>query len=165
VNARSRPSLGLALMLASASVLAQQPPAHAAGQRAQRVQERGAVVPDGVRVPAWQQLNPRQRADLASFADRWDRLPASRRVQILERYDRFRSLPPEKQSALREGAVNFQQMTPQQRQKMRQSVRVVRTLPPEEQRALRRQWEAMTPEQRRAWLDEGGPGVTAAPKP
>jgi Protein of unknown function (DUF3106) len=165
VNARIRTWLGLVLALASASVLAQQPSAQASGHRTQRLHERGVAVPEGVRVPAWKELNPRQRTDLASFADRWDRLPASRRVQILERYSRFQSLPPEKQNALREGAVNFQQMTPQQRQKMRESVRVLRTLPPEEQRALRKQWEAMTPEQRRAWLDEGGPGVTAAPKP
>lgn len=122
-------------------------------------------LPAGVRVPAWNELGERQRADLASFADRWDRLPASRRMQILERYDRFQSLPPAKQTALREGAINFQQMSPQQRQKMRDSLQTLRALPPDQQRALRQQWQALSPEQRRAWLDAGGPGVAPAPKP
>lgn len=139
-------------------------------QRMQRPQQQrrsksASDVPPGVRVPDWKDLDDRQRGDLASFADRWDRLPASRRVQILERYDRFQALPPEKQNALREGAINFQQMSPQQRQKMRDSLQTMRSLPPEQQRALRQQWQAMSPEQRRAWLDAGGPGVVEPPKP
>ena len=142
-----------------------QAPTLTPGQRRSQAQANQRAIPPGVRVPAWNELDDRQRADLAPFAGRWDRLPASRRVQILERYDRYKSLPPEKQNALREGAINFQQMSPLQRQKMRESLQALRTLPPDEQRALRQQWQAMTPEQRRAWLDGGGPGVTPAPKP
>lgn len=141
-------ALALAYLLACAPALAQ---------------NAARPAPDGVQVPSWKELSREQQADLASFADRWDRLPASRRVQILERYDRYKALPPEKREALREGAANFQQMSPQQRQKLRSSMQVLRTLPPEQQRALRQQWQGMTPEQRRAWLDAGGPGVSPPP--
>ena len=121
-------------------------------------------VPVGVKVPAWAELNAGQRADLARFAEHWDQMPASRRVQILERYERWKAMPEERREALREGAQNFQEMSPGQRQKMRLSLQTVRTLPPPEQRALRQRWQSMSPQQRRAWLDAGGPGIAPPPK-
>jgi hypothetical protein len=124
-----------------------------------------ASVPQGVTVPSWKQLTVEQQKDLQNFSQRWDAMPASRRVQILERYDRWKKLPPEKRQALRAGVQNFQEMTPKQRQNMRESMRYMRTLPPEEQKRLRHLWMSLTPEQRTRWLEDGGPGIAAEPKP
>lgn len=120
--------------------------------------------PPGVAVPSWNQLDAQQRRDLAEFSDRWDRMPASRRVQVLERYERWRELPPEKREALRDGWRNFREMSPRQREQVRQSFDALRRLPPEEQRRLRGIWQGMNPQQRRAWLKAGGPGVAPPPQ-
>jgi hypothetical protein len=122
-----------------------------------------APVPDNVVAPTWNQLDAQQQTDLQPFADRWDRMPAPRRLHILQRYQRWQRLPPEKREAMREGLANYQRMSPEQRQKIRRSMHVVRALPPDQQRALRQQWRAMTPEQRKAWLDAGGPGIAPPP--
>lgn len=120
-------------------------------------------VPDGVRVPAWKELSEQQRTDLAKLSERWDHMPASRRVLILERYQRWQHLPARKREAVREGERNFLRMSIGQREKMRQSMAAVRARPPEEQRRLRQLWRGMSPQQRREWLDRGGPGIAAPP--
>lgn len=120
-------------------------------------------VPEGVRVPAWDELSPAQRADLAAFADRWDHLPASRRVAILERHARWQQASPEDRQNMRKGERVFRRMTPAQREAMRRSMAVVRTLPADEQRSLRQRWRALTPKERGDWLDRGGPGVAPPP--
>lgn len=123
-----------------------------------------ASLPEGVKVPAWKELSPQQRDDLSEFADRWDRLPPWQRVRILERQQRWQSLPPERRQALHAGARNFQQMSPEQRQRMRRSLQRVRELSPERRQELQRQWRKKTPEQRRRWLEAGGPGVAPPPE-
>jgi hypothetical protein len=125
----------------------------------------GAITPQGVIVPSWKQLSREQQKDLSQFSLNWDQLPASRRVQILERYEKWKALPPKQRQALREGALNFQEMLPHQRTAMRESLRYLRTLPPEEQKRLRQLWMSLTPTQRSAWLDQGGPGIAPDPKP
>ncbi len=127
--------------------------------------EQQPSVPDGVRVPAWKDLSAQQRDDLARFETAWDRLPASRRVAILERYARWQQASPQARETWREGERNFMQMSPLQRQQMRRSLAAVRELPPEKQRHLRRLWQSLSPEQRRAWLERGGPGLSPPPRP
>ena len=126
--------------------------------------QRGDIaVPDGVRVPEWKELSPRQREDLARFGPNWDRMPASRRVAILERYARWQQAAPQARETWREGERNFMQMSPLQRQQMRRSLAAVRELPPEKQRHLRRIWQSLSPEERREWLERGGPGLSPPP--
>jgi Protein of unknown function (DUF3106) len=122
------------------------------------------AIPQGVTVPSWKQLSAEQQKDLSQFSLNWDTLPASRRVQILERYEKWKALPPKQRQALREGALNFQEMPPRQRAAMRESLLYIRTLPPEEQKRLRQLWMKLTPSQRSAWLDQGGPGIAPDPK-
>jgi hypothetical protein len=126
---------------------------------------KNAPTPQGVTVPSWKQLNAEQQKDLIQFSKSWNSLPASRRVQILEKYERWKMLPPKQRQALREGALNFQEMTPRQRLAMRESLKYLRTLPPEEQTRLRQLWMKLTPAQRSAWLDQGGPGIAVDPIP
>ena len=113
--------------------------------------------------PTWQELDSRQQADLVRFAQGWNRLPPERRAHILQRYLRWQELPAERRETLRQGERNFRQMSVDQRRKIRASLGTVRALPPEEQRRLRQQWRSLTPQQRRDWLERGGPGIAPPP--
>jgi hypothetical protein len=124
-------------------------------------------VPEGVAVPAWSELTPEQQEKLAPLRDRWDQMPASRRVHALERVERrarWDALSPEQRERLRDGARNFRDLPPELREKMRASMQVVRSLPEEERRELKERWRAMDPEQRRRWLEAGGPGLAPPPE-
>jgi len=131
-------------------------------------QERGGHrVPDGVRVPAWNELGEKQREQLAPLAEQWDQLPASRRVRALERLDRrerWESMTPEQREKLRKGARNFRDLPPELREKMRASMQAMRELPEAERRQLWEIWRSRSPEQRRAWLEAGGPGLAPPPQ-
>ena len=120
-------------------------------------------VPKGVSVPSWHELTPTQQRDLAPFADRWDGLPASRRVAILERWQRWQSVPPAQRETLQRGERNFLSLSPRLREQMRRSLAAVAELPPEEQRRLRRLWRELSPQERRQWLERGGPGFAPPP--
>lgn len=156
---RAVPALLLGLLLAG------QAAAHDA--RGGRHHDHGPTpVPAGVRVPAWDELSPGQQAALARLRDDWDQLPASRRVRALEwveRKARWEAMTPEQREKLRAGARNFHDLPPELREKMRASLQALRALPAGEQRALRKRWHEMSPEQRRAWLQTGGPAISAPP--
>lgn len=124
-------------------------------------------VPEGVAVPAWSELTPEQQEKLAPLRERWDQMPASRRVHALERMERrarWDALTPEQRDRLRHGARNFRDLPPELREKMRASMDVVRQLPEPERRELKQRWRAMDPEQRRQWLEAGGPGLAPPPE-
>ena len=123
-----------------------------------------ASVPEGVRVPGWNELSATQRNDLARFEQHWDRMPASRRVAILESHQRWQGESPRTRQTIREGERNFQRMTPRQREMMRRSIAAVRSLPAAEQRRLRHRWRSMTPRERSRWLERGGPGIAPSPR-
>ena len=154
-----KPPFTALLVLAVAGCCAAWSPAQAQARPERRV----ATVPEGVQVPAWNELSPDQRRDLAHLAQRWDQLPASRRVAILERWQRWRALPPAQRETLRRGERNFRSMSPEMREQMRRSLAAVGRLPPEQQRRLRQLWRELTPEQRRRWLERGGPGLSPPP--
>ena len=123
-------------------------------------------VPAGVSVPAWDELAPAQQAALARMREQWDELPASRRVRALEwveRKARWDAMTPEQREKLRAGARNFHDLPPELREKMRTSMQAMRALPEDQRRALRKRWHEMTPEQRRAWLQAGGPAISPPP--
>lgn len=124
-------------------------------------------VPAGVAVPSWSELTPEQQEKLAPLGERWDQMPASRRVHALERMERrarWDAMTPEQRERLRHGARNFHDLTPELREKMRESMQVVRQLPEDQRRELKEQWRAMDPEQRRQWLEAGGPGLAPPPE-
>ncbi|HEX4853868.1 DUF3106 domain-containing protein [Arenimonas sp.] len=156
---RALPALALGLLLAS------QVAAH--DGRGDRHHDHGPTpVPAGVVVPDWNELSPAQQETLARLRDHWDQLPASRRVRALEwveRKARWDAMTPEQREKLRAGARNFRDLPPELRDKMRASLQALRTLPAEEQRSLRKRWHDMSPEQRRAWLQTGGPAISPPP--
>ncbi len=125
-----------------------------------------APVPEGVAVPNWAQLSPQQQERLAPLREGWDQMPASRRVHAMERAERrarWDALTPEQRDRLRHGARNFRDMPPELREKMRASMQRLHALPEAERRELKARWRAMDPEQRRKWLEAGGPGLAPAP--
>lgn len=126
-----------------------------------------ATVPAGVVVPSWDELSPEQRKHLARHAQDWDTLPASRRVHALERAERrarWEAMPPEQRERLRQGMRNYRDMSPEQREQARQAMRVMHGLPAQQREALKKKWRSMSPEQRRAWLETGGPGISPPPQ-
>ena len=125
-----------------------------------------AVVPEGVTVPDWDQLTPEQQARLQRLRERWDQLPASQRVLALERAERrarWEAMTPEQRERIREGMRNYRELPPELRERMRESMRAMRAMPEDERRALMARWRALSPQQRRAWLEAGGPGRVPQP--
>ncbi len=150
-------ALALAFAAAGAS-------AHEEGPAAPH--SRGSL-PEGVSVPAWSELTPEQQEKLAPLRNRWDQMPASRRVHALERMERrarWEAMTPEQRDRLRHGARNFRDLPPELREKMRESMQVVRQLPEAQRNELKQRWRAMDPEQRRRWLEAGGPGLSPPPE-
>lgn len=124
------------------------------------------VVPEGVVVPTWDELTPAQRKAVDRHRDRWDTMPASQRVLALERAERrarWEAMTPEQRERIREGMRNYRELPPELRERMRESMRAMRALPEAERRALFARWRALSPEQRRAWLEAGGPGLVPQP--
>ncbi|WP_374473280.1 DUF3106 domain-containing protein [Arenimonas sp.] len=154
--------LALALL---AAALASPAAAHGRGDGPRHHQ---AAVPEGVSVPDWAQLTPAQQQALAPLRESWDTLPASRRVVALERAERrarWEAMTPGQRERMREGMRNYRDLPPPLREKMRESMRAVRALPDAERKALRERWRQLSPQQRRAWLEVGGPGVAPEPVP
>lgn len=159
---RRRGLLALALGL----LMAGQAAAHGEGDRDAR-RHGPTPVPAGVQVPSWSELSPAQQEALARLRADWDQLPASRRVRALEwveRKARWDAMTPEQREKLRTGARNFRELPPELREKMRASMQAMRALPDDERRALRKRWHEMSPEQRRAWLQSGGPAISPPPE-
>ena len=154
------------LALALGLLLAGQ--AAAQGDRDGRRHQHGPTpVPAGGSVPAWDELTPSQQVALERMRGNWDELPASRRVRALEwveRKARWDAMTPEQREKLRAGARNFRDLPPELRAKMRTSMQAMRALPEDERHALRKRWHAMSPEQRRAWLQTGGPAISPPPQ-
>lgn len=143
-------------------------PAAAHGRGDDPSHRRPPPVPEGVSVPAWSDLSPKQQQALAPLRESWNTLPASRRVMALERAERrarWEAMTPEQRERMREGMRNYRDLPPPLREKMRESMRVLHALPDAERKALRARWRQLSPEQRRAWLEAGGPGIAPEPKP
>lgn len=158
---RLLPAIALGLVLAASPAMA-----HQDGERPDHRQP-APRIPDGVQVPSWDQLSDKQREQLAPLAEQWDGLAASRRVRALERLERrerWEAMTPEQREKLRKGARNFRDLPPELREQMRASMQAMRALPEDERRQLWEVWRSRSPEQRRAWLEAGGPGLAPPPE-
>lgn len=109
-------------------------------------------------LPDWDHLTPAQRELLvAPLRDRWNADPAVR-PGMLRHAERWRTLTPEQRLKARRGMQRFQRMAPAEREQARAAFDRFRQLPPEERKAMREKLRAMTPEQRRAWLQAQAAG-------
>jgi len=108
-------------------------------------------------LPAWDQLSAADReALIAPIRERWDNEPAQR-ARMLQHAKRWRTMTPEQRKAAHDGMRRWSHMDPEQREHARALYVRMRGMDAEERRALRAQWGAMTPEQRKAWLDAHPP--------
>lgn len=113
-------------------------------------------------LPAWDQLTPQQRELLiAPVRERWNAQPDDR-ARMLERAQRWQQMTPEQRQRARHGMQRWEHMNPEQREQMRALYGKMRSLDDEQRKALKAQWRAMTPEQRRAWV-QANPALPDAP--
>lgn len=115
-------------------------------------------------LPAWDQLTPAQREQLiAPVRDRWNSQPEERQ-RMLERSQRWQQMTPEQRQRARHGMQRWEHMNPEQREQMRALYGKMRGLDETQRKALKEQWRAMTPEQRRAWV-QANPAPPEADRP
>lgn len=130
-------SLPLALLLLAGNALAQSTPAQS--------------------LPDWDKLTPQQREVLiAPVRERWNSDP-EQRPRMLEHAQRWKGMSPEQRKQARKGMRRFEGMNPQQREEARALYEQMKKLSPEQRKELREEWKAMTPDQRRAWMQKNAP--------
>ncbi|UNK49106.1 DUF3106 domain-containing protein [Lysobacter sp. S4-A87] len=129
----------LALLVAASPVFAADPPKDVAATPAKSL-------------PAWEQLTPAQREQLiAPVRERWNNQPEERQ-RMLDRAERWQQMTPEQRNQARHGMKRWEHMSPEQREQMRALYAKMRGMDETRRAALKAEFRAMTPEQRRAWV-------------
>jgi hypothetical protein len=107
--------------------------------------------------PAWEQLPQAERDALIAplpLRDRWNAADAEQRQRMLHHAHEWRTMTPEQRRTAHKGMKRWSHLSPGQREEARALFEHMRTLPPAERKALRERWHAMTPEQRKAWIEQ-----------
>ena len=113
----------------------------------------------------WSTLTPADReALLEPIRERWDRATPEQRQRMLDRARFWSGLSPEQKRMARTGADRYRQTNQEQRGRLRAVWQNMQALPPAQREEVRKTWESLTPQQRRAWLEAGGPGVAPPPE-
>ena len=108
-------------------------------------------------LPDWEQLAPQQReALIAPVRERWNGNPGQR-ARMLDRAQRWRQMTPEERQRAHRGMKRWERMNPEQQQQMRAFYEHTRNMSPEQRKAEREKLRAMTPAQRREWLEQASP--------
>ena len=108
-------------------------------------------------LPAWEQLTAAQRDRLvAPLRERWNSR-ADDRARMLAHAQRWQEMTPEQRQRARHGMHRWEKMDPEHRERMRALFGKMRGMDREERKALRAKWHAMTPEQRKAWVEANAP--------
>lgn len=117
-----------------------------------------------VELPSWEQLSPAQREVLSTpIRERWNQAAYEQRLRWLRQAERWQNLSPEERRLVLQGIRRYRNADPETRARLRDIFEHMSTLPPSERKALREKWRALSPEQRRAWMQAGGPGVAPPP--
>jgi len=117
----------------------------------------GAATTTRAAMPAWEQLTPAQRDLLvAPIRERWNGSPGER-TRMYQHAQRWQQMTPEQRGRAHHGMHRWEHMDPQKREEMRALFQKMRAMTPEQRHALRDQWHAMTPGQRKAWVDANPP--------
>lgn len=143
----------VACALAMPSVMAQptQSGRPASTQSAQPAPSGDAALPD------WERLTPQQReALIAPVRERWNDNPGQR-TRMLDRAQRWRQMTPEERKRAHRGIRRWERMDPEQKHQMRAFYERTRGMSPEQRKAEREKLKAMTPAQRREWLERAAP--------
>lgn len=141
---RSLYALAFALLLPCCA-LASQPQSQSTGD-------------DARPMPAWEQLTPAQRdALIAPVRARWNDNP-EQRARMYEHARRWQGMTPEQRERAHRGMKRWRHMDPEQREQARALFQKMRGMSKEDREELREQWHAMTPGQRRQWVEQNPPG-------
>ena len=109
-------------------------------------------------LPAWDQLTAEQRELLlAPVRERWNRSEPDRRAHMLEHARRWHAMTPEQREHARHGMKRWRNLPPEKRHQARALFEHTRAMPEAERRAMIQRWKAMTPEQRKAWVEAHPP--------
>jgi hypothetical protein len=109
-------------------------------------------------LPDWDRLTPQQRELLiAPVRDRWNESTPEQRQRMLDHARRWETMTPEQRERARRGHERWRHMSPEGREQARVLFHHMRNLPEAERKALVERWKAMTPEQRKAWIEEHAP--------
>lgn len=109
----------------------------------------------GKPLPAWEQLTPAQRELLiAPTRERWNTLEPARRENMLERARHWQRMSPEQRERAHHGLKRWQDMNPEKREQTRALYSHMRSLDDVQRKAMLTRWRAMTPEQRKAWVEQ-----------
>lgn len=122
--------------------------------------------------PAWEQLSQAQRDEIiAPLRERWNRDPGER-TRMLERSRRWQSMTPDQRQRARHGMRRWQRMDPEKQAQMRALFERTRNMPgkqrhetmvlfremlpmtPQQRVELKSRWQAMSPAQRDAWVEQ-----------
>ena len=113
----------------------------------------------------WEHLSESDRAALiAPIRERWKRSSPERRSQMLDRAKRWQAMSPEQRQLARDGARRYHRADSENKKRMREVFQHIKQLPPAEREKIIALWRQLTPEQRREWMQRGGPGKSEAPK-
>lgn len=104
-------------------------------------------------LPAWEQLSAEQHDLLvAPLRERWNANPAER-ARMYHHAERWHEMTPEQRKHARRGMRHWEHMSPERRAEMKALFQAMKAMTPEQRKELRKRWHAMTPEQRRAWVE------------
>lgn len=107
--------------------------------------------------PEWEQLSTAERDLLvAPVRERWNGNP-DQRARMLEHARRWQAMTPEQRQRAHHGMKRWSHMDAEKRAEARALFGRMRHMSPEQRKALREQWHAMTPEQRKAWIEANPP--------
>ncbi|KAF1708798.1 hypothetical protein CSC70_11850 [Pseudoxanthomonas kalamensis DSM 18571] len=116
-----------------------------------------AVAGDPQALPEWDKLTAQQREQLiAPIRERWDSEP-EQRTRMLEHAQRWQRMTPEQREKAHRGMRRFEKMSPEQRREARALFEKMQGMGAEQRKQLVTEWKAMTPEQRRAWVERNPP--------
>lgn len=105
-------------------------------------------------LPEWDQLSEAQRALLvAPIRERWNAEPDAR-ARMLRHAQRWQQLTPVQRRHAHRGMKRWSHLDPAQRERARAIFARIHGLPEAERRQWRERWRQMTPEQRKAWLEQ-----------
>jgi hypothetical protein len=105
-------------------------------------------------LPEWERLSEAQRALLvAPIRERWNAEPEAR-ARMLRHAQRWQQLTPQQRRHAHRGMKRWSHLSPEQQDRARAIFARIRDLPEGERRQWRERWRQMTPEQRKAWLEQ-----------
>lgn len=111
-------------------------------------------------LPEWDQLTPAQRETLiAPVRDRWNSSSPERRLRNYEHARSWQQMTPEQREQARRGMHRFENMSPDQRRDAQALFDKMRGMDKDQRQQLREQWNRMSPEQRRQWVQANPPAA------